>query len=138
MNTNQIENLLEAIKEVCPFDINILSTRRRILLMIIKYPYQEDFELNEWAIVNVCFLHWDKINPLIKKYSLPIRCLYCYDNNFVLFSPDLGVGRNILYNAEFPVDYNEYGFGEHHNYVGVCLDINQLISFLTQNTPRLF
>ena len=136
MDTNQIENLLDAIKDVCPFDISILSTRRRILLMVIKYPYQENFELNEWAVAGVRSLHWDKINPLIKKYSLPIRCLYCYDNNFVLFSPDLG--RNILYNVEFPIDYNGYGFAEYHNYVGGCLDIKQLISFLTQNTPRLF
>ncbi len=136
MDTNQIENLLEAIKQVCSLDISILSTRRQIFLMVIKYPYQENFELNEWAIVNICPLHWDKINPLIKKHSLPIRCLYCYDNNFVLFSPDLG--RDILGNVKIPIDYNSYGFENNHHYVGDCRDINQLISFLTQNTPRLF
>ena len=39
MDTNQIENLLEAIKVVCSFDISILSARRRNFFMVIKYSY---------------------------------------------------------------------------------------------------
>ena len=92
MDTNQIENLLEAIKQVCSLDISILSTRRQIFLMVIKYPYQENFELNEWAIVNICPLHWKKINPLIKKAPsmLLITILSFPFSFFILF-------KNIFY-----------------------------------------
>lgn len=137
MDTKQNENLLEVVRNTCPFDVSIIPTKHQKQLMIIKYPPQ-DIDLDDWAITSVHPLYWDKIYPLIKKEEsyLRIRCLHYCGNKFVLYIPDFGL--NILDNVNFQICYDSYGHESQHKYVGKCSDINQLISFLTENASRYF
>lgn len=131
------ENLLKAVREICSPNISIVPLKRRKQLMIIKYPH-EDVDLDDWADLRVRPLHWGEIHPLVKKEDDVgrWRFLYCCGNKFVLYAPD--VGANVLSDARLGMCYDVYGYEDRRKYVGECADIEQLVSFLTENTPKGF
>lgn len=129
--------LLKAVREICSPNISIVPIKRCKQLMIIKYPH-EDVYLDDWAVLRVHPLHWGKIYPLIEKEEKVgcFRFLYCCGNKFVLYVPDLGI--NVLGGVRFGVCYDVYGYENRRKYVGECADIEKLVSFLTENTPKGF
>lgn len=134
MDFKQTENLLKAVREICSPNISIVPLKRRKLLMIIKFPPQ-DINLDDWSTWFIHPLHWEKIYWVIKKEEDVgrWRFLYCCGNKFVLYAPDLGI--NVLSGARFKMCYDVYGYEDRCKYVGECADIEQLVSFLTENTP---
>lgn len=135
MDIKQIENLIAAIKKNCPYDVSIVPTKHRKLLLIVNYSSQ-NINLDNWAVSLVHPLHWNKIYPLIEKEGHPItiRSLYFCDDKFVLYTPDFG--PDILSNVDFPIQYESYGYESRHKYVGNCANVKQLITFLKEKAPR--
>lgn len=86
MEKYQIKIFLTAIKNVCPAEYKATITptqyRNTIYLAVIKYPLQE-IDLDDWAIMSVYPLHFEKINPLLQENG-NLRVIYCYANKFVI------------------------------------------------------
>lgn len=129
MESKKIKKLLAEVKNICPLDVSVMPACRGKFLMVIKYPPRE-VDLHDWAIEEVHSLQWRKIFPLINKAGFAIRTLYCCDNKFVLYVPMLGI--NVLYGAEFSIQYECFGYEERSKYVGTCEDIDRLTAFLKE------
>lgn len=134
---SEIKNLQSSIQKFCPqgVEVSIVPTMRRLYLVVIKYPPQVD--IDDWALSLVNF-HWNIIIPLFRNSVLngKLRSLYCCDNEFVFYCPDLS--GYVLRKFGAPIVYESYGYGETHKYIGNCKNIDDLISFLTQTLHLIF
>lgn len=133
-------NLSEALKSVCPkaCTVEIMPTLRRgnICLVVVKYPpdtITERFDIDDWAIEEIHLLHHDKVRPLLQPVG-SFRTIYCCGNRFVFYSPRGGIF------AEFGkrLHYEAYGDMEYQKYVGSCVDINEVITYLTTRSDIFF
>ncbi len=133
MVQKEIEKLFQTIRNVCPqeFDVEIKQTQKPNLhLVIIKNPSQT-VDIHTRIISSIYPLHWKQIVPLLEKPG-DIRILYCYGNEFALYSPFNGIFKNF----SGMLKYDAYGYENHHHYIGKCNSIDEIVSFLTE-TPRL-
>ena len=134
------QKLLETIKAVCPqnCEVEILPTKRRgnVKLIVIKYPPEtinEHFDIDDWAIEKVHDLHHNKVRPL-EVPAGEYKTIYCCGDKFVFYSHFGGVFRH--FKGHLYCD--GYGDREYQKYVGVCSDIDEVITYLTTIEKVIF
>ena len=137
----QVQQILDGIKVAFPkFEVSVLSTKRRgdLRLIVIK-GFDDECDIDDWSENVVYPILSDTVKPLIdglEKGWRHFRVIFIRDNEFVLYSPDVGLG-NIFARMHQPVHVEGFGYEEWHHYVGESRQIQGVLDFLTQ-TPEIY
>ena len=131
--------LLKIIRNVCPKNCTVksLSTNRKGNpdLVVVKFPVDiiaKNYTVYDWEIEQTHDLHHSKIRPL--KLPEGDRMFYCCKDFFVFYTPYDGLFKDFGGYATYEV----FGKDEYQRYVGVCYNINELISYLTDTDDIVY
>lgn len=137
MKEKQVQQILEELKQTFPmYDISPLPTQQRgnRQLIVVK-GFKNEGSLDAWAVGVIYPLRW-KMLLILEKYegaTRDLRLLFIRENQFVLYSPDIGYG-NVFKEMKKPLRVGVYGDFEHQRYIGECETIDDVIEYLTTNT----
>ena len=128
----QIEELLPEIKNICPAECDVTIVPAKYLksrrLIIIRFP-EQDINLDSWAAAQVYPLR-KKVNAVLEEPK-KFREIYCCGNKFVFYSPFI---LHVLKKFQGHLDYKTRSSHGWHQYIGECQNIDELITFLTEET----
>lgn len=128
----QIEELLPTIKSICPADCNVTIVPSKYLksrrIIIIRFP-EQNINLDSWAAAQVYPLR-KKVNAVLEEPK-KFREIYCCGNKFVFYSPFI---LRILQRFQGSLEYKTLSSHGWHQYIGECQNIDELITFLTEET----
>ena len=134
MEQKQIQQVLAELQRAYPkYDISALSTKQRgeRHLIVIK-GFENIGDIDDWSVDMVYPILWKMLRLLEehKEANHDLRLLFIRDNQFVLWSPDVGCG-NVFREIKKPIHKDVYGDQERQHYVGECQDINDVLEYLT-------
>jgi len=133
MEEQKQNQFLEALRLVYPdYKFLLLSTMQRGDKMILKVQGKVG-SLDTWEYDKGCQMWWDVIRPTAEKLGIvgDIRTLFILSQTeFVLYAPDIGIRGGVFREIKKPVHYNVYGDIWYQYYVGKCLQIDDVITYL--------
>ena len=134
MEETKIQQILDELRQAHPmYDISALPTKQRgnKQLIVVK-GFKNEGNIDSWSISIIYPLQWDMWNILEKNEGATgsLRLLFIRENQFVFYSPDTGCG-NVFEEMKKPLHVDVYGGYEHQHYIGECLDINDILEYLS-------
>lgn len=102
------------------------------LLGILEFSPRRDIDY--WT-VEVVYPIAKRIQEILQKHDYDgFRLMFIKDNQFVLYSPDVGCG-SVFREYDKPIySIDVWGYKEQQHYVGVCQNIMDVVEYLKQTT----
>ena len=133
MEQTQVQQILEELKKAYPnYDISSRLAQRNRYLIIIK-GFNFVGNIDDWSVDLIYPIWWNMMDILAKHEGAMrnLRLLFIRDNQFVLHSPDVGMG-SVFKKFKKPLRMDVYGDYERQHYVGECQNINDVLDYLIQ------
>lgn len=134
MRETDVQQIVEKLKRAYPkYEISFLATQQRggRYLITVK-GFDAAGDIDDWS-VDVVYPVFKGMQELLEQQEDAlkyVRLLFIRDNQFMLHSPDVGCG-SAFKKMEKPLYVECYGYCENQYYVGECLDIADVLAYLT-------
>ncbi len=134
MQEMNVQKILEELKQVYPkYEVSALPTQQRggrYLFVVSGFGTLGD--IDDWFLQEVSPFYREMLKFLEQRVDVwkYIRLLFVRGNQFVLYSPDMGLG-NVFYKMEKAHQEDCFGYYENQYYIGECLNINDVLEYLT-------
>lgn len=134
MPETDVQQILEELKQAYPeYEISSLTTKQRgdKYLFVIK-GFDSAGDIDEWSI-NIVYPAFADIQKFLDQRENTLknlRLLFVRGNQFVFYTPDIGQG-NVFREMTQALHTECYGLYERQHYIGECLNINDVLSYLT-------
>ncbi|MBR1604951.1 MAG: hypothetical protein IJ660_02455 [Alphaproteobacteria bacterium] len=134
MEEIKIKQILVELKQAYPkYEIFALSTKQRgnRQLIVVK-GFSPVGDIDDWSIDTVYPIYWEMVKLLEQHEGAnhDLRFLFIRNNQFVLWSPDVGFG-DVFREMKKPLHKDVYGDYAQQHYVGECKDIQDVLDYLT-------
>ena len=131
------KKLLEELKSAYPrYEISMLPTKQRgdRKLVVVK-DLEDAGDVDDWTVDRMYPVWWH-MRDILANYEngmRDFRLLFICDNQFMLWSPDVGTG-NVFREFKKPLRKEVYGYEAQQRYIGECKSIQDVIDYLTETT----
>ena len=140
MKETSVQQILEELRQAYPgYEISALPTQQRggKYLFIVK-GFASGGDIDDWS-VDVVYPLFSDMREVLKQNKNALiygRLLFVRDNQFVFYTPDTCWSGNIFREMKETLHYESYGYEEYRHYIGECLNIDELLTYLTTTNVR--
>jgi hypothetical protein len=135
MEEKNVQQVLNALKRFYPeLDVSILPTKQcdGRWLVVVK-GFADEGDIDFWSIQIIYPIWWTMVDILkdFKDGLSQFRLLFVRGNQFLLHSPDVGRG-DVFREMKKGLCKDTYGHESLRHYVGQSIDINDVLTYLTE------
>lgn len=126
---------MEGLRQAFPaYEVSSLSTQQRgnKYLLVVK-GFASGGCIDDWS-VGVVYPLFSDMRKVLEQYKNAlryVRLLFVRDNQFVFYTQNTGWSGDIFREMSETLHYESYGYEEYQHYVGECLNIDDVLTYLT-------